>query len=228
MNDKDIKYNGSGYPDPTAYKSMKNVLEGETLQRGEIWSTDDGKGGEQLVVVIQDHGKVCSVLLLFEKHVDGCFKVVIDDDSKYYEINPSLLTYKYKNKMFERRDVLNTEDIERLVTACAERLQLSEFRELTVTESEQAEEIKELRGLFNAQETLLDQKAAEIKALRLRVDELGTEKANLMDMYDNLVERLDGKTRDEAEIALKLARAEAERDLYRDEFKALQAEILKR
>lgn len=65
--DSEMLRNGSGYIDPTAAQAMKNMV-----YPGEIWTTATGKE----VLILKDHGKVCTVLTLLDEEKAGCIEVV--------------------------------------------------------------------------------------------------------------------------------------------------------
>ena len=63
----DLKRNGSGYYDPTAYKAIRKFQNGGVsnmnIRKGEIWEVEHGKDSK-LALVIKNHGSYCSVLIL--------------------------------------------------------------------------------------------------------------------------------------------------------------------
>lgn len=63
----DLKRNGSGYYDPTAYKAIRKFQNGGVsnmnIRKGEIWEVEHGKDSK-LALVIKNHGSYCSVLML--------------------------------------------------------------------------------------------------------------------------------------------------------------------
>lgn len=70
-----IDRNGSGYYDETAKKAILNYLKekcGMNNKTGEIWRRQNENGTENLVIVVQDHGPICTVLRLEEEDKLGC------------------------------------------------------------------------------------------------------------------------------------------------------------
>ena len=70
-----IDRNGSGYYDETAKKAILNYLKetcGMSNKTGEIWRKQNENGTENLVIVVQDHGPICTVLRLEEEDKLGC------------------------------------------------------------------------------------------------------------------------------------------------------------
>lgn len=63
----DLKRNGSGYYDPTAYKAIRKIQNGGVsnmnIRKGEIWEVEHG-AINKLALVIAYHGSYCSVLIL--------------------------------------------------------------------------------------------------------------------------------------------------------------------
>ena len=63
----DLRKNGSGYTDPTAYKAMKNVLKEENgmeeLKRGEIWSIERENYTRECLIVQPKRGYYMGIML---------------------------------------------------------------------------------------------------------------------------------------------------------------------
>ena len=66
----DLRKNGSGYTDPTAYKAMKKILEEDKMEearRGEIWEVELKNGTRDELVVQQKPGYITCLLLQDER-----------------------------------------------------------------------------------------------------------------------------------------------------------------
>ena len=90
----ELKRNGSGYVDPTAYKALKNIEGGHNMRAGEIWEVKTGKEF-RYAVVIAVHPKICNVLVLNEERKSEDDIEVIAKGIKYTD--PRMLSYTYNN-----------------------------------------------------------------------------------------------------------------------------------
>lgn len=104
MNDRGGYLNGSGYPDPTAYKAMKETEEKEMEARsGELWRYVAGTVEREGVVVGTDD-VVVTVLPLLDIYFDGSIEITTSAGIKY--VQPLRLTYTTDKKLLDYlRDV---------------------------------------------------------------------------------------------------------------------------
>nr|DAH14447.1 MAG TPA: endoribonuclease [Caudoviricetes sp.] len=104
MNDRGGYLNGSGYPDPTAYKAIKETEEKEMEARsGELWRYAAGTVEREGVVVGTD-GFVVTLLPLLDICFDGAFEIMTSAGIKY--VQPLRLNYTTeKNLLDYLRDV---------------------------------------------------------------------------------------------------------------------------
>lgn len=68
MKDADLKRNASGYYDETAYKAIT-----APPKAGEIWTSSDGR---KCWLILQNHGTVCSTLLMGTEEKENSIKVM--------------------------------------------------------------------------------------------------------------------------------------------------------
>ena len=96
--------NGSGYPDPAAYKAIKEMEEKEMEARsGELWRYTAGTVEREGVVVGTD-GIVVTLLPLLDICYDGAVEIVTSAGVKY--VQPLRLTYTTQKKLVDYlRDV---------------------------------------------------------------------------------------------------------------------------
>lgn len=96
-----IDRNGSGYYDETAKKAILNYLKetcGMSNKTGEIWRKQNENGTENLVIVVQDHGPICTVLRLEEEDKLGCDisiaapAIMFANSKRVYFVNSRALT----------------------------------------------------------------------------------------------------------------------------------------
>ncbi len=159
--------NGSGYVDPTAAQAMKNMV-----YPGEIWTTATGKE----VLILKDHGKVCTVLTLLDEEKAGCIEVV--SRAKRW-CNPLFVTFVTRQNIggFVKR--LHAEDFADIWARVAEGMGFS---------ADSAREINSLKG----------ENADMREKLRLRRKRTPAEKKAMlpyktMYLYYDLVDRLTGR-----------------------------------
>lgn len=96
--------NGSGYPDPTAYKAIKET-EGKEMEArsGELWRYAAGTVEREGIVVGTD-GIVVTLLPLLDICYDGAVEVVTSEGVKY--VQPLRLSYTTEKKLLDYlRDV---------------------------------------------------------------------------------------------------------------------------
>jgi hypothetical protein len=96
--------NGSGYPDPTAYRAIKRMEDKSmNVNRGEIWKYMAGENEREGIVVGTD-GIVVTVLPLLDICFDGSIEITTSAGIKY--VQPLRLTYTTEKKMLDYlRDV---------------------------------------------------------------------------------------------------------------------------
>lgn len=96
--------NGSGYPDPTAYKAIKRMEEKEMEARsGELWRYTAGTVEREGVVVGTD-GVVVTLLPLLDICFDGAIEIMTSAGIKY--VQPLRLSYTTEKKLLDYlRDV---------------------------------------------------------------------------------------------------------------------------
>lgn len=117
----ELKRNGSGYYDPTAYKAMKNLENGgvSTMKRGEIWEIGYGMEAKYAVVVsVQEI--FCNVLVLSDE-CKGDQDIAIKATGMKYT-NPAMLSYAYKDRFNRFIRVMHDDELEELIAAIAKKL----------------------------------------------------------------------------------------------------------
>ena len=133
--DNEMLRNGSGYIDPTAAQAMKNMV-----YPGEIWTTATGKE----VLILKDHGKVCTVLTLLDEEKAGCIEVV--SRAKRW-CNPLFVTFVTRQNIggFVKR--LHAEDFADIWARVAESMGFSadSAREINRLKCENADMREKLR-----------------------------------------------------------------------------------
>lgn len=113
--DRELKKNGSGYNDPTAYMAMKN-LEKNTkevidveINAGEIWKVEFG-GKTEMVIVVKNHGAYSTILKLNSEY--RCERTISLPvfGMKYAE--PGFVSYKFHDAFDDYVRTLTEEEFD--------------------------------------------------------------------------------------------------------------------
>ena len=105
----ELKRNGSGYYDPTAFKALKKIERAEKemeVKKGEIWEVEFGSN-LRTVLVIAAHGSYSTILTFCDEPRERRTVQLNAQGMKYTE--PGMLTYKF-NDGFNRFIRLATEE----------------------------------------------------------------------------------------------------------------------
>lgn len=158
----DLRKNGSGYTDPTAYKAIKNILKEdnamEEVKRGEIWSVE-GKNYTRDFLVIQQKNGYCIGIMLCDVIPKNA-----DPDDVYEVMSRTLmyadagkLTYVTDNTPKQYVKTISDDRIEAIIEKVSNALQLS-HREMPterapiqynlVTDSTELVAVKTERDIF--------------------------------------------------------------------------------
>lgn len=194
--DNDIRYNGSGYYDETAYKAMKNMDRGGTHKMsdinnyttGEIWEMEATNGITKEVILIQCFGNYAAVLTLMDNEPKQNALAVKSLSLKYTDCGR--LGYCFYDKLTNYIRTLSDGDIAELKRSIADALELPMPEML---ESPQLEKQVETDSALKA--AILDSEATQKKCEELREKPTNAEyKATSMtrerDIYKNLYEQI--------------------------------------
>lgn len=103
----ELKRNGSGYYDPTAYQALKKIEGKEKemeIRKGEIWEVEMGNN-LRTVLVLAEHGSYSTVLTFSDEPRERRTVQLNAQGMKYTE--PGMITYKFNdgfNKFRRVRD----------------------------------------------------------------------------------------------------------------------------
>ena len=93
----ELKRNGSGYYDPTAYKALQKIEreeeEMEEIKVGEIWEIESS-GKETVAIVLVDHGSYCTILSLADEPRENRSISIPARGVRYAD--PGFISYKFK------------------------------------------------------------------------------------------------------------------------------------
>ena len=169
--------NGSGYPDPTAYKAIKET-EGKEMEArsGELWRYAAGTVEREGIVVGTD-GIVVTLLPLLDICYDGAVEVVTSEGVKY--VQPLRLSYTTEKKLLDYlRDV--PED-----TMCEIKTAISAGLGLTLAEPSRTANVLPDDGARDEAEKL----EAENQRLKSELIESTVRAKVMTEQYNTLLER---------------------------------------
>ncbi len=116
----DLKRNGSGYYDPTAYKAIINVeKENGRMQRGEIWEVEY-QGTYKNAVVISAQERFCNVLMLNDE-MKTEQDVQVRSRGLLYT-HPAMLSYKFNDGFAQFIRKMEDDEFETLLACITEKL----------------------------------------------------------------------------------------------------------
>lgn len=196
----ELKRNGSGYYDETAYKAMKNYERKNTMKAGEIWEVEiKGKISEMLIV--KEQNSFCNVLNLFDDKLYENSIEVITTEIKY--INPAMMQYAFNNRFTRKIMKMNDAEFESIIDKVYESLGI------TVDDGGYEEAAIELANELKLQ---IDEEKAHCEKEKALADSLKKELFEVVQERDELKKRVK-----ESECTPKLdtIKLEAERDLYK-------------
>lgn len=117
--------NGSGYPDPTAYRAIKRMEDKSMsmdVNRGEIWKYMAGENERDGIVVGYDNVTV-AVYPLLDIDLGGCIEIVTRAGIKY--IHPLRMAYTTRKKLIDYLQDVPSDAMEYIDSAMCSELGLS-------------------------------------------------------------------------------------------------------
>lgn len=191
----ELRRNGSGYYDPTAYKALKNIEREEEemeVRKGEIWEVEMGNN-MRTVLVLAVHGSYSTVLTFSDEQRERRTLQMNAQGMKYTE--PGMVTYKFHDA-FDKFIRLTTDeefaDIMNKVAGalgieskCPDEKTVAWIEELDKTKIELAEALRSREHFKNLFESLEKPETETIK--------LQTERDLYKSQYESLLERVISK-----------------------------------
>lgn len=204
MSDKELKRNGSGYVDPTAYEAMRavsNQVGGITVQPGSVWRAMFGCT-PRLLAVIATHYEYATILVLHnECRTSKIIEFETMDGDKYYGF-PDMVSYKFYADFDTLEGQLTPTAFDTLLDKTAESLGL--YRQAKASPDELAEYRGRVDRLTAQNEGLSERnRALEAELAKVKAEYLPTDDAQQ-----------------------EIARLTAQRDLYKEEYKELLASLI--
>lgn len=122
----DIRYNGSGYYDETAYKAIRNIDRGGTASmeynKGEIWEIETANGTTREVFLVQCFDDYAAVLTLIDSQPNHTYMQIKSQDLRY--IDCGRLGYVFYDKFVKFIRMVSDEELKEVQYHIASALDL--------------------------------------------------------------------------------------------------------
>lgn len=106
MMDKELWLNGSGYPDPTAYKAMKGMDMDRRI--GEVWTVNTHKGTKTMLVVAEKDGAFALLEMFDELKPNADITVNVNGEDMH--TNSIMHSYCFDGRFVDKVGTLSDED----------------------------------------------------------------------------------------------------------------------
>ena len=206
MSDRELKRNGSGYVDPTAYKALKainNTVGGVAVQVGSIWRATFGST-PRLLVAVALHYEHATILVLSEEPKGPKSMKLSTLQGTEYWATPDMLSYKFYCDFDTLEGQLTPDAADLLLKKTAECLGLHRPMFASIDEMHEM-------GRQN--------KTAELKA------QIGDLENRNKELEAELV-KLKTECTPADNTQQEIARLTAQRDLHKEEYKELLASLI--
>ena len=202
MKDKELWLNGSGYPDPTAYKAMKGMVDMEN-RVGEVWEVNTHKGTKTVLVVAEKNGAFALLDVKDSKTEFTDIEFVLNH-SLWYS-NSAMMRYCFANRFIEKYGAVSDEDFTKVLetigrTFNVPMMPVTDFVKAAHANTlEKNAESERLKANVEALEIMVDNRNEQITCLKVERDKLKAELAEKTtndgfelrierDMYQHLYE----------------------------------------
>lgn len=121
--DNELKRNGSGYYDDTAYRAIKNVMGGKQMDmsRGEIWEVEMNNGVVREVFIIKPFEEYAVGLIL--RDTPSSSSIMIKSRAAMYA-DTRRMTYAYYDKIGNYIKTLPEDDVQYIIAEVVKTLDL--------------------------------------------------------------------------------------------------------
>ena len=196
----ELRRNGSGYYDPTAYKALKNIEREEQemeIRKGEVWQVEIGNS-VRTVVVLAVHGSYSTVLTFSDEQRERRTVQLNAQGMKYTE--PGMVSYKFHDAFDKFIRLTTDEEFADIIKQVSEALGLDIYETVPFAIGES----KEIQRLQVALED------ASAKIIELEKDNVQLAAT----IYEN--EKTDSN----------ITVLKTERDLYKSQFESLLERVI--
>ena len=198
----ELRRNGSGYYDPTAYKALKNIEREEQemeVRKGEIWEVEMGNN-LRTVLVLAEHGSYSTVLIFSDEQRERRTVQLNAQGMKYTE--PGMITYKFNDGFNKFIRLTTDEEFADIMNQVAGALEIEKKEEAYIPFV--VAETKEIQRL-----------QAELEDASAKILELEKDNVQLAaTIYEN--EKTDSN----------ITILKTERDLYKSQFESLLERVI--
>lgn len=181
MKDKELWLNGSGYPDPTAYKAMKGMVDMEN-RVGEVWEVNTHKGTKTVLVVAEKNGAFALLDIKDSKTEFTDIEIVLNH-SLWYS-NSAMMRYCFANRFIEKYGAVSDEDFTKVLETIGRTFNVPM---MPVTDFVRAAHDHTLKkdAEIEALEIMVENRNEEITCLKVERDKLKAELAEVAEKTTN-------------------------------------------
>lgn len=183
----EIKKNGSGYSDPTAYEALKNIIqmEGKTMEfyRGDIVEIETKNGNLKEAVVLQTHEKYSNILIL------------TNDDRMPYSVNcrgeryanPGMVQYVFNDNVAGFIRSMTDSEYESIMNAVIDSLGYYPKHALARNEAPEPDRENEQKKYLQA---VIEKERKDADLLKKELAQAQTERTVYKDLYTDILDRV--------------------------------------
>lgn len=210
----ELKRNGSGYVDPTAYNALKNISD-KKINAGEIWEVEYHKE-YRFAVVIAAQDRMCNILCLNEERTSEADIEVIAKGLKFTD--PRMLSYKSNKSFVNFVRTMKEDEFEKLLDVVSGSLGFDAGSE--AYEEAALNQIKELKWQLQCEKELSAKRQIDNEDMLKLLEEMKAKMKEQSGMIENLVTERDDLVEEKMELEHQLASSEFSNK--KDEAKELQ------
>lgn len=181
----EMKKNGSGYSDPTAYEALKHITKMEEkimeFYRGDIVEIETKNGNLKAAVVSQTHEKYSNILIL------------TDDDRMPYSVNcrgeryanPGMVQYVFNDRVTGFVRSMTDSEYESIMNAVID--SLGYFPQNAKSEDSEPERENEQKEYLQAG---IKKERKDTELLKKELAQVQTERTVYKDLYTDILDRI--------------------------------------
>lgn len=182
----EIKKNGSGYNDPTAYEALKNIIqmEGKTMEfyRGDIVEIETKNGNLKEAVVLQTHDKYSNILILTD---DARMPYSVNCRGERYA-NPGMVQYVFNDHVTGFIRSMTDSEYESIMNAVID--SLGYYPQQAVrNEAPEPERETEQKEYLQA---VIEKERKGTELLKKELAQVQTERTVYKDLYTDILDRV--------------------------------------
>lgn len=192
----DIRYNGSGYYDETAYKAIKNTDRGGITSmeynKGEIWEIETANGSTREVLLVQCFDDYAAALTLTDYQPNHTYMQIKSQDLKYMDCGR--LGYVFYDKFVKFIRMVSDEELKEIQYRIASALDLPALEAAEAAESAPAPVTAETDTATQPQDDDAPESKCELQQLlmdsALELQGMTRERDVYKELYNQLLGKL--------------------------------------